>query len=222
MLDENLNIIGSSKDNPRVTYNWDKNFAYVPAAYFIKVNVVTITVPDKPNTTPDNSNNQTTPNEPEPPKNEEIPKEEEKPKPKEISAIVTEASYKYENGNISGITPGTSIETIKNKLTNTGGIITITDVSGKAKETGNIGTGDKVNITSGITETLTVLIYGDTNGDGTIDKLDASSVLRQYYGYDKYEGIYSKALDVNKDGAIDKLDASSILRSYYGYDSIKQ
>ena len=182
----------------------------------IFLGIVEITVPDKPNTETDNSNNPTTPNEP------EQPKEEEKPKPKEISAIVTEANYKYENGNISAIAPGTSVETIKNSLTSTGGVVTITDASGKTKETGNIGTGDKVNITSGITESLIVLIYGDTNGDGTIDKLDASSVLRQYYGYDKYEGIYSKALDVNKDGTIDKLDASSILRSYYGYDSIKQ
>ena len=69
---------------------------------------------------------------------------------------------------------------------------------------------------------MTVLIYGDTNSDGFIDKLDASSVLRHYYGYVKHEGIYEKSLDVNRDGIIDKLDASAILRSYYGYEGINQ
>jgi len=215
-LDINQNYIGDSKSNPRVIYDSNISIAYVPAVYFTKINQAIIT---------DNGNNET-PNNPSDGKiedNNPIPEPTPTPPPaKQISAIVTEANYKYGNGNIYGITPGTSIETLKNNLINTGGTVTITDINGNQKDTGNIGTGDKVNVTSGTTETLSVLIYGDTNGDGIIDKLDASSVLRQYYGYDKYESIYEKALDVNQDGTVDKLDASSILRSYYGYDNIKQ
>ena len=30
-----------------------------------------------------------------------------------------------------------------------------------------------------------VLIYGDVNGDGVIDKLDYLAILRHYYGYKK-------------------------------------
>lgn len=202
-LSNELDCIGSSKDNPRVIYNWNNNQVYVHSSYFTKINAGTGNIPE---------------NVPQP----ETPPEPENPQAKPISSIVSEANYKYENGNILGINPNTSIETIKTNLTNTGGVITVTDKNGNTKESGKIGTGDKVNITSGVTETLTVLIYGDTNGDGVIDKLDASSVLRHYYKYDKYDGIYAKSLDVNKDGVIDKLDASSILRSYYGYDSIKQ
>ena len=208
-LDSNLEYIGDSKSNPRVTYPWDTMHVYVPASYFYKVNSgnntpPTPTDPDVPSENPDEP---TTPPE---------------PQPKPISSIVQEANYTYENGMISKIQPGTSVETLKGNLTNTGGVVTITDPNGNAVESGQVGTGYQVHITSGTTEVLTVLIYGDTNSDGFIDKLDASSVLRHYYGYVKHEGIYEKSLDVNRDGIIDKLDASAILRSYYGYEGINQ
>ena len=37
-----------------------------------------------------------------------------------------------------------------------------------------------------------VLIYGDVNGDGVIDKLDYLAILRHYYGYKKYDGVYKE------------------------------
>lgn len=46
MLDSSLEYTGSSKSNPRVTYNWDSNYVYVPAAYFTKINDAT---PKNPN-----------------------------------------------------------------------------------------------------------------------------------------------------------------------------
>lgn len=208
-LDSNLEYIGDSKSNPRVTYPWDTMHVYVPASYFYKVN--------------SGNNIPSTPTDPEvPPETPDEPTTPPTPQPKPISSIVQEASYTYENGMISRVQPGTSVETLKSNLTNTGGVVTITDPNGNAVKSGQVGTGYQVHITSGTTEVLTVLIYGDTNSDGFIDKLDASSVLRHYYGYVKHEGIYEKSLDVNRDGIIDKLDASAILRSYYGYEGINQ
>lgn len=210
-IDDNLNYTGDSKSNPRVKYNWNGSYVYVSAAYFNKVNTPVQAVPSVPPTVPDPSPKEE-PNDPKP----------ETPKPKAVSDIVKEANYHYENGIISGITPGTTVEAIKNSLTTAGGEIVITDSNGKEKTTGNIGTGDQVNITSGITERLSVLIYGDSNGDGSIDKLDCAEILRQYYGYIKYDDIRKKSLDINKDGNIDKLDASQVLRHYYGYINIEQ
>jgi len=40
MLDSALEYTGSSKSEPRVTYNWNSNYVYVPAAYFTKINQV--------------------------------------------------------------------------------------------------------------------------------------------------------------------------------------
>lgn len=206
MLDDNLNIIGSSKDNPRVTYNWEKNFAYVPAAYFTKVNIPTAPVPSTPGTT--------TPSTP------STPTVPETPPAKQVSAIVTEASYKYENGNISGINPGTSIETVKNKLTSTGGVITVTDINGNTKESGNIGTGDKINITSGVTETLNVLIYGDINGDGNISAVDYVNVKNHIMGSNVLNNVYTKAADVNSDGNISAVDYVNIKNYIMGTDNV--
>ena len=84
-------------------------------------------------------------------------------------------------------------------------------------------TGDKVNIKSSKEEkNYEVLIYGDVNGDGVIDKLDYLAILRHYYGYKKYDGVYKEAADVNKDGVVDKLDYLAVLRDYYGYKKIVQ
>lgn len=216
IMSDPTNYTNDSKSNPRALYDWNNSSVYVSASYFTKVNTATgnnvLTNPDPIPETPDPDN----------PNHEDEKNEPITPPIKTIQEIVTEANYKYDSGNIFGISPNTNVETLKNSLTNVGGIVTITDSNGNIKESGNIGTGDKVSITSGITEVLTVLIYGDINGDGQIDKLDASAVLRQYYGYQNYNDVYQKSLDVNRDGVVDKLDASAVLRSYYGYDSIKQ
>ena len=204
MLDSNLEITGDSKSNPRVIYNWNNNVVYVSSYYFTKVNVGTGNIPSNPVPVPV------------PP----TPTEPETPKAKEISAIVTEASYKYENGNIFGITPGTSIETMKNNLTSTGGVITITDASGNTKESGSIGTGDKVNITSGVTETLNVLIYGDTNGDGSISAVDYVNIKNHIMGSNGLNNVYTKAADVNNDGNISAVDYVNVKNYIMGTDNV--
>ena len=52
----------------------------------------------------------------------------------------------------------------------------------KTKESGNIATGDRINITSGVTETLIVLIYGDINGDGNISAVDYVNIKNYIMG----------------------------------------
>ena len=207
-LDSNQNYIGDSKSNPRILYNFDTSVAYVSASYFTKLDMNRVNIPnDNATINPDN-NIPTTPTEP------------EAPKAKEISAIVEEANYKYENGVISKIIPGTSIEVIKNSLTNTGGIITITDANGNTKESGNIVTGDKVNITSGVTETLNVLIYGDINGDGNISAVDYVNVKNHIMGSNVLNDIYTKAADVNSDGNISAVDYVNIKNYIMGTDNV--
>lgn len=66
-------------------------------------------------------------------------------------------------------------------------------------------------------------LLGDVNNDGTVNAVDASSVLAYYArtstdqagGYDKTQEF---AADVNYDGSINAVDASNIL-SYYAYTS---
>lgn len=59
------------------------------------------------------------------------------------------------------------------------------------------------------TETL-----GDTNGDGTVNNIDAFLVLRFDVGLASEMDIVAENADVNRDGSVDSADASLILQYY--------
>lgn len=142
----------------------------------------------------------------------------------EISSILNASGIKYNDDYIYGVNEKTSVDSLINNIKNTSNFATVSikDKNGNNK-TGNLATGDVVTIgNSETTSQYKVLIYGDINGDGSINKLDCANILSNYYGYISLDGIYKSASDINKDGKIDKLDAASILSHYYGYVSIKQ
>lgn len=75
------------------------------------------------------------------------------------------------------------------------------------------GTGTIVNvIKDGVTvDSYTILIYGDVNGDGSIDSIDAG-IMVDYENYlilwdPLIDAAYLKAADLNGDNSIDSLDA---------------
>ena len=141
-----------------------------------------------------------------------------------IEEILNSSGVKYNSNYIYGINISTSTESLISNIKNISNSITV-DIKDKndKNKTGIFATGDKLTVKSGSEEkTFNMLIYGDVNGDGLIDKLDYLAVLRHYYGYTTYNGVYKLAADANKDGTIDKLDYLAILRDYYGYEKIKQ
>ena len=142
-----------------------------------------------------------------------------------IKEVLTKAKVKYDEKYFYGYTVGTRIEKIVSDLKSINKNITVTSYNkdSKAKNSGIIASGDKITIkTSKEEKSYTIVIYGDVNGDGVIDKLDASTILRKYYGYTKLNDNEGKFADINKDGNIDKLDALAILRDLYGYSKITQ
>jgi hypothetical protein len=87
------------------------------------------------------------------------------------------------------------------------------------------GTGAVVTVTSGGSElaNYSILMYGDVNGDGTINGLDASGVLQTVAGYKSLDSdLEQTAADVNSDGAISGLDATRILGAVAGSSVIDQ
>ena len=134
------------------------------------------------------------------------------------------SGVKYNNNYIFGIGEKTDSNSFINNIKKISALNTasIKDKTGNSK-TGIFKTGDVVTISNSVdTNNYTVVIYGDINGDGVIDKLDYLAVLRDYYGYSKLSGVYKVAADANHDGKVDKLDYLAVLRNYYGYAKINQ
>lgn len=141
-----------------------------------------------------------------------------------IDKALSSSGIKYNNDYIYGIGLNTSIDSLLSniKQISDGISVSVTDKESNVKNSTFV-TGDILTIKIGNSEKkYTTVIYGDVNGDGTIDKLDYLAILREYYGYTKYSGAYKEAADVNRDGKVDKLDYLAVLRDYYGYAKISQ
>lgn len=68
-----------------------------------------------------------------------------------------------------------------------------------------------------VTVEITVVadvIYGDVNGDNSIDMKDVGLVLRAYLEKAELTDSQKVAADVVKDGSIDMKDVGAILRKY--------
>ena len=140
-----------------------------------------------------------------------------------INTALNKSGIKYNDKYLYGINLNTGTNSLYNNLKEISDSLSITIKDKDNNNSSIFKTGDKVNIKSSSEEkSYEVLIYGDVNGDGVIDKLDYLAILRHYYGYKKYDGVYKEAADVNKDGVIDKLDYLAVLRDYYGYKDIIQ
>jgi len=155
----------------------------------------------------------------------EIVNEEEPEENITLNEVLSNSGIKYNEEFLYGISPSTNVDSLIENIKNISKDVSVTikDKDEKIKNDANFVTGDTVTVTKN-EESLTfdVVIYGDINGDGVIDKLDYLQVLRFYYNYSTLDGAYKIAADANKDGVVDKLDYLAILRDYYGYSKIEQ
>lgn len=190
-----------SKSNPRYEYNWN-SFVYVPSDNFTKVVIGTV-VNNTPNVDPGNNTNPQ-PQQPEEPK---IP----------VSTVVSNASYSYQAGIINNLNAGLETSTLINSLTSKGALaVVITKANGEAKS-GRLATGDKVTITTNAgSETLSVVISGDTSGDGSITASDYVKIKNHIMGSQILGGVFEKAADFNRDGSISASDYVKVKNQIMG------
>lgn len=88
-------------------------------------------------------------------------------------------------------------------------------------KTGIIGTGDKIVVTNGSqTNAYTIVLGGDTSGDGIIDIKDLLQVQKNILKYSSLVGPYYMAGDVDKDGSVGISDLLKIRKHILGYDTI--
>lgn len=142
-----------------------------------------------------------------------------------LDTILNSSGIKYNNGYIFGIGENTSVSSLINNVKKTSEYarINIKDSKGNNKTSGSFVTGDVVVIgNSKEEESFGIVIYGDVNGDGKIDKDDCLGILRHLKGYGDLKSYYAMAADNNKDGKIDKDDCLGILRHLKGYTNLNK
>ncbi len=136
-----------------------------------------------------------------------------------INDIVNAASIKSDGTYLSGFNVGMSITDLKNAINKISPGATV-NVVGNAN---TLGTNDRVNIcNNGDCKDYLVIIYGDTNGDGSISILDLLKVQKNILNTSKLNGAYLKAADTNKDGAVNILDLLKVQKQILGSSNIEQ
>ena len=91
-----------------------------------------------------------------------------------------------------------------------------------------VGTGTLFNVLDGsgqITDTLTAIVYGDVNGDGSSDGMDAiiyRCFIRGMISEDDFGAANIEASNCNHDAAIDEVDIAMVLQSGLGLEQINQ
>lgn len=143
------------------------------------------------------------------------------------STDVNISSSSYKIGTyITGVSPDTTAQTfIKNISVSASGSIKILTAAG-AENTGKVGTGNKVAVydaSGNLKKTYEVVIYGDVNGDGSINALDMIKLNRHILGKGTLSGSYLQAADANRknDGG-NALDMIIMNRHILGKTKISQ
>ncbi len=142
----------------------------------------------------------------------------DQPKPPAITGSYTVGTY------VTGVAVGTSVEDFILRLGVENASVEVHDSSDNVKSTGVIATGDKVLIYQNGTAVLSysVVIYGDTNGDGKVASSDLLRGQKHILGINTLSGAQLEACDINHDGRISSVDLLAGQKHILGIKSITQ
>lgn len=143
----------------------------------------------------------------------------------ETAPAMGSGTYDIAKQGLSGVKPGTAPAELLLKLTSDGGTLSVISPDGAAKADGSMSTGDFVRTVYGDGTSyfdLPVVLYGDTDGDGSISQTDLDALRLHILNVTKLTGPYLAAADVNHDGAVDSLDVLLLMKNINGAYPIKQ
>ena len=154
-----------------------------------------------------------------------IVNEEQKTNKISIDEVIKNSSYKTDNNYLSNVTFGSGVSTLIDNFKKYDQTISITirNKDNNIKTSGTIYTGDKVTLSNENGErTYTIVIYGDTNGDGTISAMDLLNVQKIILNKSNLTGANLKAADTNRDGKVSAIDLLNVQKHILGKIIISQ
>lgn len=121
-------------------------------------------------------------------------------------------------GYLLGVKFDVSVSDLTAKFEDSAAISIVSAEGSVMSSDANVGTGCCIQLKdgSGVKDELTVLILGDTNGDGNLASNDYLRVKRCFEGVLNLEGVYKLAADVNNSGEIDTADYMRIKLYFEG------
>lgn len=114
---------------------------------------------------------------------------------------------------VSGIKVGSSPAEFLSKFKVQNGTAKLFNAANAEKTAGVISTGDKVTIydaKGNIKITYSIVITGDTNGDGKISIIDLARVQKHLLEVSKLSDVYGASADINRDGKVSILDLARV------------
>jgi hypothetical protein len=143
----------------------------------------------------------------------------------ESAPALKSKTYTVSQAFISGIAPATTPHKLLSGLSSAGGELSVISSSGAEKESGTISTGDFVRTVYGDGSSyfdLPIVLYGDTDGDGSITASDLDALRQHLMNLSRLTGVYLEAADVNRDAAVDSFDVLRLMKHIQGERSIEQ
>ncbi len=141
-----------------------------------------------------------------------------------IHATIQSSKYTIDRGAglLKGVADGTTVAMLRSNLNNDGSLLSVYNANGQEITGGFVGTGMTVRYSVGGVQkdSLSILVLGDTNGDGAISVSDYVLVRLDILGLKKLNGTQAVAGDVDKNGRMDVLDYTLIRLDILGDQKI--
>lgn len=126
-----------------------------------------------------------------------------------VDDLLTNTTIKNKNSFLSGFEFGEDASSLISKVTavSSAATVSIMDINGNSKTTGKLVTGDRVNITfDDESQQYTVIIYGDSSGDGDVTIMDLLQIQKHIIGATSISDPFVSAADNNQDETINIVD----------------
>ena len=132
------------------------------------------------------------------------------------STMVVSAGLNISGSAVFGIKSNTSIVDLKGRIQSQGGTINIYSGNNLIND-GIVGTGMVMKIASSTGNAeYSIVIKGDTSGDGLVNALDLLQIKKSILGQKKIEGVYYAAADTSSDGTVNALDLLQVKKKILG------